>query len=142
MLPTVVWVRLRLPKLTLLMEGVTILPIVIPPVVMAAGLEELQGTRPVDGQAAVQPPLTALTPFYVILALPFTYRAIDTGVRAIDLHTLVDASRNLGASLASTLSAGDPAERPDRRARRDVPDDRAVPRRGRDRDPCSTTPSP
>jgi putative spermidine/putrescine transport system permease protein len=45
-----------------------------------------------------------LTPFYVVLAMPFAYRAIDTGVRAIDLHTLVDASRNLGASWPSTLA--------------------------------------
>jgi putative spermidine/putrescine transport system permease protein len=36
--------------------------------------------------------------------MPFTYRAMDTGVRAIDLHTLVDASRNLGASWPSTLA--------------------------------------
>ena len=43
-------------------------------------------------------PLTALTPFYVILALPFAYRSLDAGVRAIDLRTLVDAARSLGAS--------------------------------------------
>ena len=49
-------------------------------------------------------PLTGLIPFYVVLAMPFTYRAIDTGVRAIDLHTLVDASRNLGASWPATLA--------------------------------------
>ena len=42
-------------------------------------------------------PLTGLTPFYVILALPFAYRSLDTGVRAIDLRTLVDAARSLGA---------------------------------------------
>ena len=49
-------------------------------------------------------PLTGLTPIYVVLAMPFTYRAIDTGVRAIDLRTLVDASRSLGASWFSTLA--------------------------------------
>ena len=49
-------------------------------------------------------PLTGLTPFYVVLAMPFSYRAFDTGVRAIDLRTLVDASRNLGASWFSTLT--------------------------------------
>ena len=43
MVPTVVFVRLRMPKLTLVLESVTILPIVIPPVVMAAGLSALQG---------------------------------------------------------------------------------------------------
>jgi putative spermidine/putrescine transport system permease protein len=105
MLPTVVLVRLRLPQLTLLMEGVTLLPIVIPPVVMAAGLEELELNAPqwminlVFNHAQ-----TGLIPFYVVLAMPFTYRAIDTGVRAIDLHTLVDASRNLGASWPATLA--------------------------------------
>ena len=104
MLPTVVWVRLRRPRLTPVMEGVTLLPIVIPPVVMAAGLEQLQETAP---QWLVNlmfnHPLTALTPFYVVLSMPFTYRALDTGVRSIDLRTLVDASRNLGASWFSTL---------------------------------------
>ena len=105
MLPTVVWVRLRLPQLTVLMEGVTLLPIVIPPVVMAAGLEELQGHAPHWVVALLfNHPLTALTPFYVILALPFTYRALDNGVRAIDLHTLVDASRSLGASWFQTIA--------------------------------------
>jgi len=104
MVPTVVWVRLRQPKLTPTMELVTLLPIVIPPVVMAAGLEELQLNAPQWMVSLVfNHPLTALTPFYVVLAMPFCYRAIDTGVRAIDLHTLVDASRNLGASWFRTL---------------------------------------
>ena len=42
MVPTVVFVRLRMPKLTILLDTVTILPIVIPPVVLAAGLYALQ----------------------------------------------------------------------------------------------------
>jgi putative spermidine/putrescine transport system permease protein len=105
MLPTVVLVRLRLPQLTLLMEGVTLLPIVIPPVVLAAGLEELQGHAPEWLVKLVfNHPVTALSPFYVILAMPFAYRALDTGVRAIDLRTLVDASRSLGASWGQTIT--------------------------------------
>ncbi len=103
MVPTVVWVRLKLPKLSLLMEGVTILPIVVPPVVMAAGLIQLQGHSPSWMEGLFNSPITALTPFYVVLALPFTYRALDTGVRAIDLHTMVDAARNLGASWPTLL---------------------------------------
>ena len=104
MLPTVVWVRLKKPKATVAMELITLLPIVIPPVVMAAGLEEFELNAPSWVIKYVfNHPLTGLIPFYVVLAMPFTYRAIDTGVRAIDLHTLVDASRNLGASWPSTL---------------------------------------
>lgn len=106
LLPTVVLVRLRLPKLTLLMEGVTILPIVVPPIVIAAGLAELQGSAPLwMVRLWFNHPLTALTPVYVVLAMPFSYRAFDTGVRAIDLRTLVDASRSLGASWWSTLTS-------------------------------------
>jgi putative spermidine/putrescine transport system permease protein len=105
LLPTVVWVRLKKPKATAAMELVTLLPIVIPPVVLAAGLEQFELNAPQWVITDVfNNPLTGLTPFYVVLAMPFTYRAIDTGVRAIDLHTLVDASRNLGASWPATLA--------------------------------------
>jgi len=105
MLPTVVLVRLRLPQLTLLVEGVTILPIVVPPIVIAAGLAHLQGSAPEWlVRLWFNHPLPALTPVYVVLAMPFTYRALDTGVRAIDLRTLVDASRSLGASWFTTLT--------------------------------------
>jgi putative spermidine/putrescine transport system permease protein len=98
MVPTVVFVRLRAPKLTLWLDSVTILPIVIPPIVMAAGLESLQSSSGSFLQKALfASPLSALTPFYVVLAMPFVYRSLDTGVRAIDLRTLVDAARGLGA---------------------------------------------
>jgi putative spermidine/putrescine transport system permease protein len=104
MLPTVVFVRLRLPKLTLVLESVTILPIVIPPVVMAAGLASLQASAGKSLQNLLfASPLTALTPFYVVLAMPFTYRSLDTGVRAIDLRTIVDAARGLGAGWTRVL---------------------------------------
>jgi putative spermidine/putrescine transport system permease protein len=105
MLPTVVLVRLRLPQLTLLLEGVTILPLIVPPIVIAAGLAQMQGSAP-SWMVSLwfNHPLTGLTPIYVVLAMPFTYRAMDTGVRAIDLRTLVDASRSLGASWFSTLA--------------------------------------
>jgi putative spermidine/putrescine transport system permease protein len=104
MVPTVVFVRLRVPRLTLLLESVTILPIVIPPVVMAAGLASLQSSAGSGlDNLLFASPITALTPFYVILAMPFTYRSLDTGVRAIDLRTLVDAARGLGASWTAVL---------------------------------------
>ncbi|HKS79223.1 MAG TPA: hypothetical protein VJQ07_10185 [Gaiellaceae bacterium] len=103
MLPTVVWVRLKKPNATTVMEFTTLLPIVIPPVVMAAGIQQYELNAPSWLLKYIDHAQTGLIPFYVILAMPFTYRAIDTGVRAIDLHTLVDASRNLGASWPSTL---------------------------------------
>jgi putative spermidine/putrescine transport system permease protein len=102
--PTVVWVRLRLPGLAGVLESVTILPIVIPPVVMAAGIAFVQANLggPVF-RTLFASSTTALTPFYVVLALPFAYRAVDNGLAAIPLRTLVEAARNLGASMATAL---------------------------------------
>jgi putative spermidine/putrescine transport system permease protein len=102
--PTAVWVRLRFPGVAGLLEGATILPIVVPPVVMAAGIAFVQANldtplfRTLFASSA-----TALTPFYVVLALPFAYRAVDNGLAAIPLRTLVEAARNLGAGLPSAL---------------------------------------
>jgi putative spermidine/putrescine transport system permease protein len=102
--PTAVWVRLRLPAAAAVLESATILPIVVPPVVMAAGIAFVQANlggplfRSLFASSA-----TALTPFYVVLALPFAYRAVDNGLAAVPLRTLVEAARNLGASLPVAL---------------------------------------
>ena len=46
-----------------------------------------------------------LIPFYVVLALPFTYRVLRRRAHGrIDLRTFVDASRSLGAAWRATLS--------------------------------------
>jgi putative spermidine/putrescine transport system permease protein len=96
MIPTTVYIHLRLPGLRRLLEGVTILPIVIPPVVLIIGVLQ---AMPLALRASVW--LLALE--YVILALPFAYRAIDAGLRAIDVKTLTDAAGSLGSGWLSTL---------------------------------------
>ena len=96
MLPTAVYVHLRLPAVRRLLEGITILPIVIPPVVLSVGVLEVA-----PGFLKSTPYLLAL--MYVILAMPFAYRAIDAGLRALDLKTVVEASNSLGAGWVTTL---------------------------------------
>jgi putative spermidine/putrescine transport system permease protein len=104
-LPTAVLVRLRLPQWTIVMEVITILPIVVPPIVLVAGLSDLQGDAPLWlVKLFFNHPLTCLTPIYTVLAMPLVYRAVDNGLRAIDLHTLVDASRSLGCGWTSTMA--------------------------------------
>ena len=95
-LPTAVYVHLRLPKLRRLLEGITILPIVIPPVVLIVGVLAIA-----PGVLKGTSLLLALV--YVVLAMPFAYRAIDAGLRALDLKTIVEASNSLGAGWRSTL---------------------------------------
>ncbi len=96
MLPTAVYVHLRLPKLRRLLEGITILPIVIPPVVLIVGVLQIA-----PGFIKSTSYLLALE--YVVLAMPFAYRAIDAGLRALDLKTVVEAAGSLGAGWGSTL---------------------------------------
>jgi putative spermidine/putrescine transport system permease protein len=96
MLPTAVYVHLRLPKVRRLLEGITILPIVIPPVVLIVGVLAIA-----PGFLKSSDLLLALE--YVVLAMPFVYRSLDAGLRALDLKTIVEASNSLGAGWITTL---------------------------------------
>ena len=96
MVPTTIYVHLRLPRLRRLLEGITILPIVIPPIVLIIGVLQV---APLWLRAT--PWLLSLE--YVILAMPFAYRAIDAGLRVIDLKTLTEAASSLGAGWVTTL---------------------------------------
>ncbi len=96
LVPTVVYLHLRLPRLRRVVEAICLLPIVIPPVVLIVGVLQVAPMR-----LKATPYLLALE--YVVLALPFAYRSLDAGLAAIDLRTLVDAARSLGSGWVSTL---------------------------------------
>ncbi|HEY0814949.1 MAG TPA: ABC transporter permease subunit [Pseudonocardia sp.] len=96
MVPTAIWVHLRLPRVQRLFESITILPIVIPPVVLIVGVLEVA-----PGTLKGTPILLAL--LYAVLAMPFAYRSLDAGLRSIPLTTLVEASRSLGGGWTTTM---------------------------------------
>lgn len=99
LVPTLTLVHLRFPRLRRVIETITVLPLVIPPVVLVVGvLSAFQGAP----QWLIGTP-TILGFEYVILALPFAYRSLDAGIGAIDLRTLVEASRSLGGGWATEL---------------------------------------
>ena len=96
--PTAYWVRLRLPHLRPVVEFVTLLPLVIPPIVIAFGYIRLYNTSsflPLTGSAWGTNVLLMFG--YATLSLPYMYRAVDTGLRAIDVATLTEAAQSLGA---------------------------------------------
>ena len=108
MLPTMLLVQLRFPRLRGLVEILSLFPLVIPPVVLVVGVGRVISWGNSGDQSGLKGQffnqlLNSHPPFilaleYVILALPFTHRAIDAGLRAADVTTLVEAARNLGAS--------------------------------------------
>ncbi len=99
LVPTALWAHLRVPRLRPLVEGITLLPWVVPPIALVVGVAgTFRGWAPWFLATHL-----SLIPFYVVLSLPFTYRSLDAGLRAIDLQTLTEAARNLGAGWWQTL---------------------------------------
>lgn len=99
MVPTMAFVHLRLPRLRRVLESICVLPLVIPPVVLANGL--LVAFNGFPEWIVGTPVILALE--YVIMALPFTFRSLDAGLSAIPLRTMVDAAHSLGAGWLRTL---------------------------------------
>ncbi|WP_188192220.1 ABC transporter permease [Nonomuraea sp. SYSU D8015] len=107
-LPAMLAVRLFAPRLRPVMEVLCTLPLVVPPITFVAGLstslrvgtDVLAPTPFWATIIAVQDPgfPVVLVLAYVVLVLPFVYRSLDAGLRTMDVRTLVEAARNLGAS--------------------------------------------
>ena len=94
LVPTMVWVRLKLKRLNRIVEFVCLLPLTIPAIVLVVGL------YPVYFWLAenLSDSILTLALAYVVLVLPYCYRALDSGLGAIDVKTLSEAARSLGAS--------------------------------------------
>jgi putative spermidine/putrescine transport system permease protein len=102
--PTAYWIRLKLPRLRPLVEFVTLLPLVIPAIVIVFGYLRLYNSSswlPFTASARATDLLLVFS--YVTLSLPYMYRAVDTGLRAIDVRTLTEAAQSLGAGSATIL---------------------------------------
>jgi putative spermidine/putrescine transport system permease protein len=99
LVPTMVWVHLRLPLLRRPLELLCLLPLTIPAIVLVVGMAPIYAwVTYLFGDS----PLT-LTFVYVVLALPYAYRAIDASLRSVDVTTLAEAARTLGASWPRTI---------------------------------------
>lgn len=96
MVPTTIYVHLRLPRVRRVMEAITILPLVIPPIVLIIGVLKVA-----PGFLISTPNLLGLE--YVILAMPFAYRSLDAGLGAVDVRTLFEAARSLGAGPVQSM---------------------------------------
>jgi putative spermidine/putrescine transport system permease protein len=129
--PTAYWVHLRLPRVRPVVELITLMPFVIPAVVLTFGLIQvyakshtvfgvslpsvlsldlftLPGLINVRDAVAARAPITLAFPIvliaaYTVLSFPYMYRAVDTGLRAMDVRTLTEAAQSLGASTPKIL---------------------------------------
>ena len=101
--PTAFWVRLRLPRVRPLIEFITLLPFMVPPVVLVFGLISTYSRQPLQLTATNTGSDVLLVAAYVVLSLPYMYRAADTGLAAIDIRGLTEAAQSLGAGWPTIL---------------------------------------
>ncbi|MEA2783365.1 MAG: putative spermidine/putrescine transport system permease protein [Rhodospirillaceae bacterium] len=102
--PTAYWIQLRLPRLRPIVEFITLLPLVIPAIVLVFGYLRIYNSSSLLPMTASERATDLLLMFsYVTLALPYMYRAVDTGLRAIDVRTLTEAAESLGAGRPTIL---------------------------------------
>ena len=112
-IPTAYWIRLRAPEARRIVEFITLLPFVIPAIILVFGLIRVYSVPlriPFTDIVLLQP-LTTLTigrfhlgtyiliiAGYMVLSLPYMYRSVDIGMRTVDVRTLTEAAQSLGAS--------------------------------------------
>ena len=99
LVPTLLLVHLRFPRLRRLMEFVCILPISIPAIVLVVGLAPVYS---VLGRLLGSGVWT-LAFAYGITVLPFAYRAVQANLDGVDVRTLSEAARTLGAGWVSVF---------------------------------------
>lgn len=103
--PTAYWVQLRMPRIRAVIEFFTVLPLVIPALLLTFGLIRFFNTTPA--------PFTLtntsnglyimLIGAYVIISFPYMYRSVDAGMQAINIRTLTEAAQSLGAGWLTIL---------------------------------------
>ena len=99
LVPTMLLVHIRFPRLRRTLEIICILPISIPAIVLVVGL------APVFSVVArlVGSGVWTLAFAYGVTVLPFAYRAIQSNLDGVDVRTLSEAARTLGAGWGSVL---------------------------------------
>ena len=99
LLPTMVWVRLRLPALNRIVEFLCLLPLTIPAIALVVGLLPINRWMRIN----LSDSILMLSFLYIVLVIPYSYRALDAGLSAIDIKTLSEAARSLGAGWGTVM---------------------------------------
>ncbi len=105
--PTAYWIRLRLPEARRIVEFITLMPFVVPAIILVFGLIRIYSSPlkiPFTDIILLYPLTTfkfgtnaLIVAGYMVLGLPYIYRSVDTGMRTVDVRTLTEAAQSLGA---------------------------------------------
>jgi putative spermidine/putrescine transport system permease protein len=99
LVPTMVLVRIRFPQLQRLLEFVCLIPITIPAIVLVVGLAPVYAVvARIFGSG-----VWTLAFAYGVIVLPYAFRSIQANLVAVDVVTLSEAARSLGAGWPTIL---------------------------------------
>lgn len=112
--PTAYWIRLKLPEARRIVEFITLMPFVVPAIILVFGLIRIY-SFPVEipfTSIQIIPPLTnfkvgtniLIIAGYIVLGLPYMYRSVDTGMRTVDVRTLTEAAQAMGANWGTIIT--------------------------------------
>jgi putative spermidine/putrescine transport system permease protein len=101
--PTAYWIRMKMPQLRVVIEFVSMVPFVIPAIVLVFGLIRVFSGAPFHLTDTNFGTYVLLVAGYTVLALPYMYRSIDNGLGAIDVRSLTEAAQSLGAGWGTIL---------------------------------------
>jgi putative spermidine/putrescine transport system permease protein len=95
-----IWVRLRVPRAARLVEFLCLLPLTVPPLVIVVGISGVYAwVTYFFGNSSL-----TLTFVYVVLVLPFAFRALDASLSSVNAEVLAEAARSLGASWFTVIA--------------------------------------
>jgi putative spermidine/putrescine transport system permease protein len=98
LVPTLTWLHLSNSKMRGLIDGLSLLPLVIPVVAFAVGAQ-------ISFPEFVQNTVLELPFLYFVLALPYAFRSLDIGLNSIPLKTIAEAARSAGANWLRTITS-------------------------------------
>jgi putative spermidine/putrescine transport system permease protein len=101
--PTAYWIRIRLPQLRVIIEFISMMPFVIPAIVLVFGLIRVFSGSPFHLTDSQNGTYVLLVAGYTVLAMPYMFRAVDNGLAAIDVRSLTEAAQSLGGGWFTIL---------------------------------------
>ncbi len=101
--PTAFWIHLKFPNMRSVVEFITLLPFVVPAIVLVFGMLRIYSGGPFYLTNTTTGTNILLVANYMVLALPYMYRSTDNGLRAINVRALTEAAQSLGAGWGTIL---------------------------------------
>jgi putative spermidine/putrescine transport system permease protein len=93
--PTAYWVQLKLPRLRPVIEFLTVVPLVIPALLLTFGMIRFFNSTPLTNSS--DGVFVMMVGAYVIISFPYMYRTVDAGMQAVNVRLLTEAAQSLGA---------------------------------------------